>query len=146
MKILISKRAKIILIVAIVLMITSILVVYNWIINPQFRLKFNLIFNCIDTHTSYIVVDDGEEYTIMIELPPSTTFEHKHSDTAATYYSRLSYDEFLQYYIDNGYQVEKGKVYVNDGIFIMSDESKKREEGYKYSFIDIDLLTYFSNP
>lgn len=139
MKKLRTRKAWIIVGIVFALLLILVLIGYNWVVNHEFRLGVNLIFNCEDTHTSYLVDDEGHVNRITIELPPSTTFEHKHSETAVTYYSKYTYEEFLQYYIDNGYQVEDGKVYADDGVFIMKNESEERGIDYKYSFIDIDL-------
>lgn len=108
--------------------------------NSEFRYNFDITFNCDDTHYSYEALENGEDVVkASLPLPSSTALAFRHSDSAATYYSKLSYEEFLEYYVAEGFTVEENVVYTENGVFIVNDVNDQAEGDWKYNFIDIAL-------
>ena len=109
--------------------------------NSKFRYNFDVTFNCDDTHYSYVLSENGVDIVkASLSLPSSTTFAFRHSDVAVTYYSKLSYEEFVEYYVAEGYTVVDGAVYTEDGVFIIKDANSQDYVDWKYNFIDIELV------
>lgn len=108
--------------------------------NSEFRYNFDVTFNCDDIHYSYLTAEDETEITeAILPLPASTTLAFRHSDYAATYYSKLTYKEFLEYYRSEGYRVEENAVFIENSVFLISDVSDEMDGQWKYHFIDITL-------
>lgn len=106
-------------------------------INPAFRYNFDVNFNTVKEHKSYLCDSGAETKVFTLPLPPSTAFAFKHSDSAVTYYSKLSYDEFLDYYESNKYGINGNIVTYNGIDFVISEVTYDEDD--KYHFIDIDL-------
>ena len=137
------RKSKIILLLvsAVCLIITVCIILGVRFVNAEFRYNFDVMFNCDDTHYSYLTIEDGTEITeVMLPLPASTTLAFRQSDSAATYYSKLTYEEFLEYYSRAGYQIEGTSVYIEDSVFLISDVSDEMDGEWKYYFIDIALI------
>ena len=107
--------------------------------NSKFRYNYDIIFHCDNLHYAYVSIEEGDVEKISLVLPPSTVKAFRHSDFAATYYSKLSYEEFLKYYITEGYTVVENAVYTENGVFIITDVSRQMEDAWKYYFIDIEF-------
>lgn len=108
--------------------------------NAEFRYNFDVTFNCDDIHYSYLTTENGTEIEeATLPLPASTTLAFRHSDSAATYYSKLTYEEFLESYRREGYKVEENAVYIENCVFLISDVSDEMDGQWKYHFIDIKL-------
>lgn len=105
------------------------------VFDSSFRYNFDVNFNNTKVHKSYS--EDLSDFVIL-PLPPSCAFAFRHSDIAVTYYTKLSYEEFIKYYKDNGYTVNENVITYNNANFIIT---KKNYEGsYKFNFIDVDLF------
>ncbi len=137
-----KKGKKIISCIAIFVILILIITVAITILrftDSEFRYNFDITFNCAKTHCSYNISKSGADAKkAVLPLPPSTTRAYKHSDTAVTYYSKLTIKEFLDYYITAGYTVQGNLVYTEDYIFIITGVPKETGT-LKYNFIDIDL-------
>lgn len=143
--IIIKKKSKKRLVVLIISAACLILVVIGIaalrFTNSKFRYNFDVTFNCDDTHYSYVLKENGADIVkASLSLPSSTTFAFRHSDVAVTYYSKLSYEEFVEYYVEEGYTVVDDAVYTEDGVFIIKDANSQDNVDWKYNFIDIELV------
>ncbi|MCH5274137.1 MAG: hypothetical protein J1E35_10715 [Lachnospiraceae bacterium] len=101
---------------------------------PMFRYRFDVIFNCKDTHISRYAY---EQYTL--PLPPSTAFAYRVSDTTAVYFSKYSVERFLEFYSGQGYCVIGDIVYTERGDFILS--KPEVSQSGRYYYVAIRLLT-----
>ena len=135
-----KKRIGVLIISAVCLILVVVGVWTLRFMNSEFRYNFDITFNCDDTHYSYEALENGEDVVkASLPLPSSTALAFRHSDSAATYYSKLSYEEFLEYYVAEGFTVEENVVYTENGVFIVNDVNDQAEGDWKYNFIDIAL-------
>jgi len=119
-------------ILILLLMVTILMIFPLRFFNAGFRYAFDVNFNTNEVHESY----DDKVYSL--PLPSSTTFAYKHSDTAVTYYTKLTYEEFLLYYVEKNYKIHEDIVTHNGASFVLKEVHKDSE--HKYYFIDIDLI------
>lgn len=127
------KKRYIIYITIVLLIVISVYVLR--LFDSRFRHEFDVNFNTVKEHKSF-QIGAGDEVKVL-PLPPTTTFAYKHSDSGVVYYSKLSYDDFLNYYVSNGYEVQENVVTYNGTKFKISYLTF--EEDFKYFFINIDL-------
>ena len=120
---------KIVLLLMLTIFISFVLRFFN----AGFRYAFDVNFNQKEVHESY---DDDKIW--ILPLPPSTAFAYKHSDTAVTYYTKLSYEDFLSYFVEDNYEVKEDVVTYKEASFKLTEVHKDSE--YKYYFVDIDLI------
>jgi len=132
----VDSKKYIILIVILLLIVIGVYTLRAF--DSKFRYSFDVSFNTEKEHKSFYIGTGNEVEVFTLPLPPSTTFAYKHSDSAVTYYSKLTYDEFLNYYVINGFEVQENVITYNGAKFKVSDVIS--EDDYKYFFIDIDLL------
>ncbi len=131
------KKKSIFLILIIILLIIGINIFR--FVNPEFRRNFDIHFNTVKEHKSYYIKHGTKTTVFNLPLPPKTAFPSKHSHSAVIYYTKLSYEEFMDYYKTNGFIVSGDVVVYNDAKFKISDITSENKK-YKYYFVDIDLL------
>lgn len=127
-----KKYTIFIIIILLITIVISIFIVRA--VDSRFRYSFDINFNQDEEHKSYL--RSGEVF--ILPLPPSFAFAYKHSDSGVTYYSKLSYTEFLKYFIDEGYEIQGNIIIYNEVSFCITEVNSESE--YKYYFIDIDLM------
>ena len=133
-----KKKSAIIVLAVILFFLLASVLAYLRFSYPKFRYRFDTVFNGRKEHVSYFI--KGEiTAKCTIPLPPHTAFAYKISDTACVYYTYRSFDQFLDYYRNKGYDVKDDLVTSKSGNkFRMTlNISAKGEKG---SFILIDFV------
>jgi hypothetical protein len=105
--------------------------------NSDFRYNFDVNFNQTKEHISYL--ENGEN--IVLPLPKKTTFAFKTSDSNVTYYTKLSYEEFIKFYKSNDMFIEENVVSYDNIKFIVKEKKDSGSNKSKYNFINIDIYS-----
>lgn len=78
----------------VVLLIVSVFVLR--FVSPSFRYSFDVIYNCRDSHVSYVPIENGPAVEYIIPLPSSSAIAYRLSDTAVVYCTKQNYTSFFE--------------------------------------------------
>ena len=116
------------------LFVTALL--YGWY--RPIRCYLDLTFNLTKEFVTY---ETGTEYTL--PLPKGVAWGYRESDYSCVYLTRLTYDEFISWYEENGYIVEENRVYKydkSDEIWYTIEYRDKEEQNKKDKKIKAVLI------
>lgn len=133
-----NKPTRIIIIVSMIVVLLLVSVFVLRFASPSFRYSFDVVFNCSDSHVSFIPDENGTTVEYNIPLPSSSAIAYRLSDTAVVYCTKQNYDSFLKYYQENGYSVNDSTV--SDGNKTFSVTQLSEEVSKWYIFIKVELV------
>lgn len=103
-------------------------------INPVFRVNYDIRFN---NYNEQVIYENGQKYHL--PLPKDTAKLYKYSDYGIMYCTKLTYDEFVKYYDENGYNVKNNDIICDDVKYTLNQVDKYMD---KYTTIRIETCIY----
>lgn len=128
-----NKNLKVLLITFFLALVIFLTITILRFVNPIFRINFDMIFNNSKENVTY---ENGKEY--YLPLPKDTVQAYRYSDYGVMYYTKLSYDEFIEYYNEYDYIVKNNDIVCNDVKYILKEENDYMG---KYTAIRIEMLS-----
>lgn len=138
-----TRTTQIIIIVSLIVVLLFVSVFALRFASPSFRYAFDVVFNCCDSHVSYVLDENGTADEYIIPLPSSSAIAYRLSDTAVVYCTKQNYDSFLKFYQENGYSVNDSTV--SDGNKTFSLTQLNEEVSKWYIFIKVELVENAAN-
>lgn len=90
--------------------------------NKRIRYYFDIAFNLTKEHEAYV---HGTKYTL--PLPRGIAKMYRDSEFSVIYLTRLTFEDIISWYEENGYKVEGNCVYTNDLYYTIEDLGKDEE-------------------
>ena len=100
-------------------------------LSPSIRHSSDMLLNNQDYHISYGQDEEKRGVKFLLPLPPKTIFGFRLSLTAVSYISEFDYNEFINFYSINDYEVDGNTVYYDGHKFsIESNEIADENDWY----------------
>lgn len=137
------KKKRTIIAISAVLAVVIILIAIVFILrlsSASFRYSFDLIFNQCDYFTAHVEGQNGQNTAYQLSLPEKTAEAYRTSDTSMVFCTKNSYQEFIGFYEENGYDVTNETVTGSDGItYKIAVPDSVQGNGTNYYFVSIEL-------
>ena len=133
-----KKVYRIILIIILLCIMAVIGIGFMRFYSHRFRVHFDVIFHSCREHVSYVYVKDEHTKKYKMPLPPHTALLSRISDTASIYYIKKSYEQFIDYYRNGGYDVEGSVITLENGQkYSVTFQAKEDNGNGNYIIIDL---------